>query len=580
MIGMRLSGAGLLLSLPSTLYWRLKVDMVRADMVNYFFMLLILLFFLRTSATCAELKMFQYNKNGNNFIEFVGTIRIFGDKPDDEYYNYQDYLRLINAEEAWYRTKGSKNTYVGIIDTGVDFSNPDLQENIWKNPEEVCNDGIDNDGNGYVDDCYGWNAITEKGDAYDDNGHGTSIASIIGAVGNNGIGIAGINWHIKIIPCKALDKLGEGTILSEVKCMRYFLDLKRKKGLNIIAINASYGGEYQCFRIRDDGTRIENSCLEKDLIKELLNEGILFITAAGNSNVNVDEKSVRPCKYSVELDNVICVGSVNEYGKRSTFSNFGKVSVQVYAIGENVLVLDKNPYCKYSSGTSIAAAMVSGAVALLKSYQPNLSMEELRKIIMFGGNNNLNLAGESYTCNTIDLAKIVGYAEYTHYNVCLDKNQIKFENENVVSLNIRNTGLNALSISDVRIEGSSDFKISKNTCLGEELNPEETCLIQVSRNPDSYSNSTDPFLVIEGFTTVYIPILVDWRVNEINEVEDKSIREMFKCIPEQAEGGSENVNSSPTAGEGGGCNTNGGTVYLILSLLLIIKIAIRAKKIL
>ena len=547
-------------------------------MINYLFILLVLLLSFGTSAICAELKMFQYNKGGNVFMEFVGTIRIFEEKPNDKYYNYQDYLRFMNVEKAWGRTKGSKNTYIGIIDTGVDFSNPDLQENIWKNPEEVCNDGIDNDRNGYIDDCYGWNAITEKGDAYDDNGHGTSIASIIGAVGNNGIGIAGINWHIKIIPCKALDEIGEGTIISEIKCIRYFLDLKRKKGLNITAINASYGGEYQCFRIRDDGTRIENSCLEKDLIKELSNEGILFITAAGNSNVNVDEKSVRPCKYSMELNNVICVGSVNKDGKKSTFSNFGKASVQVYAIGENVLVLDKKPYCKYSSGTSIAAAMVSGAVALLKSYQPSLSMEDLRKIIMFGGNNNLNLAGKSYTCNTIDLAKIVGYTDYTHYNVCLDKNQLKFENENAVSLNIRSTGLDILFISDVRIEGSSDFKISENTCLGAELNLEETCSIQVSRDPNSYSNPTDSFLLIEGSTTVSIPILMDWRINEVNEVENKSIREMFKCIDVSEQAERESENPPPARGKGGGCNTNGGTGYLILSLLLIINIAIRTRK--
>ncbi|TBR26422.1 MAG: peptidase S8, partial [Candidatus Nitrosotenuis sp.] len=147
----------------------------------------------------------------------------------------------IDAPEAWGVSSGSSNTIIGIIDTGVDYNHEDLTANIWTNPGEIANNGIDDDGNGYVDDIHGWNAITNTGNPLDDNGHGTHVAGTIGAVANNGKGIVGINQHVTIIACKFLDKNGSGATSDAVKCFDYFSKLKQT-GTNVKVTNNSWGG--------------------------------------------------------------------------------------------------------------------------------------------------------------------------------------------------------------------------------------------------------------------------------------------------------------------------------------------------
>jgi len=319
--------------------------------------------------------------------------------PNDPCLKYRWDMDFIEAHSAWSLSTGSETVYVAVLDTGVDYNHPDLKDNVWRNTGETCNDGADNDGNGYVDDCYGIDVINNDSDPMDDDGHGTYVASILGAVGNNGTLIAGVNWKVKIIPCKFLSSSGGGTIAGEIECLNYILDLKRNKGLNIVAVNASYGEVYP------------DSQIQRDKIAELASEGIMYIAAAGNSSLNNDEVSMNPCNY--DLDNMLCVGAVNSKGEKSDFSNYGFNKVKVSAPGENILALRRgntDTDCSDLSstyGTSMATPFITGAVALLKSYQPSLSYTQVRERILITGSNRLSLAGQTYSCNVLNLNSLL-----------------------------------------------------------------------------------------------------------------------------------------------------------------------------
>ncbi len=156
----------------------------------------------------------------------------------------------IDATQAWTISTGSKNVVVAILDTGIDLTHPDLMNNIWTNePEANGPAGLDNDGDGYIDDLHGWNFIANNNNVNDDQGHGTNVAGIIGGEGNNGIGVAGVNWNISMIPVKVLDANGEGSTASIIQGVEYITTLKNlwvssggKDGANITAANLSLGG--------------------------------------------------------------------------------------------------------------------------------------------------------------------------------------------------------------------------------------------------------------------------------------------------------------------------------------------------
>jgi len=235
-------------------------------------------------------------------------------------------LQKIQALEAWDIAKGSDEIIVAIIDTGVDYTHEDLAQNMWVNTREIPDNGIDDDRNGYVDDVYGiapgYFSISENieiNDPMDFDGHGTHIAGIIGAIGNNDKGVVGINWRVKILPCNVLNPLlGELTDDALLECYSYIESLK-DRGENIKVINASYGGPY--------------SYAEELAIQRLRSKGILFVTAAGNEAENNDITPSYPCNYN--LDNIICVASTDRNDYLSPFSNYGN-SVHVAAPGEEI----------------------------------------------------------------------------------------------------------------------------------------------------------------------------------------------------------------------------------------------------
>lgn len=272
----------------------------------------------------------------------------------------------IDAPAAWAYSTGSRNVVVGVIDTGIDYTHPDLVNNLWINPGEIGGNGVDDDLNGYVDDVHGINAITGSGDPLDDNGHGSHCAGTIGGEGHNGEGVVGVNWKVSIIGCKFLSASGSGTLAHAVTCLEYFRSLKEQYGVEVIATNNSWSGGGYSQILKDAITRHESA-------------GILFVAAAGNDASNNDLWPTYPANYSVE--NVLSVAALRPAGTLAGFSNFGLKTVHLAAPGRNILSTVPGAYEVYS-GTSMAAPHVTGVAALLKAAGPDLTARQIRSLIL------------------------------------------------------------------------------------------------------------------------------------------------------------------------------------------------------
>lgn len=227
----------------------------------------------------------------------------------------------IDAVEAWDITTGSADVIVGVIDTGVDYSHPDLAMNMWVNPGEVAGDGVDNDGNGYIDDVHGINAITGDGDPMDDQGHGSHVSGTIGASGNNAEGVVGVNHEVSIAGCKFLSAAGTGSTSDAIECIDYFVALKND-GHNIRVTNNSWGGGGFSQALADAITASENA-------------DILFVAAAGNDAVDNDVNPHYPSSY--EHESVLSIASTTHTDAMSGFSQWGLTSVDMGAPGSAIL---------------------------------------------------------------------------------------------------------------------------------------------------------------------------------------------------------------------------------------------------
>lgn len=299
----------------------------------------------------------------------------------------------IRAEQAWAVTTGSRNVVVGVIDTGIDINHEDLKDNIWVNPGEIAGNGVDDDANGFIDDVNGWDFAHNDATVFDYtppsyppdddytgdfDDHGTHVAGTIGAHGNNGKGVAGVNWQVSLMSLKFLtDEAGAGTTEDLVKAYAYAKLMKQlwvssggTKGANIRVLNNSYGG-------------FEFSQTEQDAIRELNDAGILFVVAAGNENNFNDQFPVYPSNYI--SPNLISVAASTGVGTRAFFSNWGEATVNVTAPGEHILsTTPKNTYF-FADGTSMAAPHVSGSAALVCAQFPNITLQKLRSVMMYSG---------------------------------------------------------------------------------------------------------------------------------------------------------------------------------------------------
>jgi len=268
----------------------------------------------------------------------------------------------IDAPEAWNLGTGSSSVVVGVIDTGVDYNHPDLSANMWTNPGEIPGNHVDDDGNGVVDDVYGYNAINPSSSPLDDNGHGSHCSGTIGGSGNNSRGVAGVNWNVKIMALKFLDSSGSGSTNDAVEAIEYAVRMKQR-GVNIKVLSNSWGGGGYSQSLAD-------------AIQAAAGAGILFVAAAGNSSADNDVTPSYPASY--DISNVVSVAAVDHNGNLATFSNYGATTVDLAAPGVNILSTTPNNSYSSFSGTSMATPHVSGVAALVASREPNLSVTDLK----------------------------------------------------------------------------------------------------------------------------------------------------------------------------------------------------------
>ena len=293
----------------------------------------------------------------------------------------------IDARPAWDITTGDSNVVIGVIDSGVDYTHPDLAGNMWVNPGEVCDNGQDDDGNGVVDDCYGYSAVNGNGDPMDENGHGTHVAGTIGASSNNGEGVAGVNWDVEIVGCQFLDASGSGSTSAAIECIDYMTNLKVNHGVNLVATNNSWGG----------GAYSESL---KTAIADSIDQGIMFVSAAGNDGIDSDVTASYPGGY--DLDGIVNVANTTRTDSMAASSTYGAISVDLGAPGTEILSTYLDGGYATASGTSMASPHVAGVAGLVWSIAPHLSVAEVKQILMDSGESIPALAGKTVSGNRLN----------------------------------------------------------------------------------------------------------------------------------------------------------------------------------
>jgi subtilisin family serine protease len=334
-------------------------------------------------------------------------------EPNDDRFIEQDFMQRIQAPKAWNTTTGGLTAngdtiVVALFDNGCDVNHPEILPNIWRNYAEKQNDGQDNDNNGFKDDYWGWNVKT-KNDKHEKILHGTAVSGIIGAKGNNGKGITGVNWNVKIMPITGVDSeagLLEGTSYI-LKMRRLYNQTKGKKGAFVVTFNLSLG--------------IDNAfakdyplwCAAYDSLGKV---GILGVASTANANTDVEVRGDMPT--SCISNFLIAVTGTDERDEKVTNAAFGRSSIDLAAPAKKILTINADKGYSLFQGTSASAPQVSGAVALLYSHpcnkftaealtKPDVMALQIKQLIMAGVDTLANLQGKTVTGGRLNISKSI-----------------------------------------------------------------------------------------------------------------------------------------------------------------------------
>jgi subtilisin family serine protease len=311
----------------------------------------------------------------------------------------------IHAREGWDFQTSASNIIVAVLDTGVRASHEDFAGNLWINPGETgpgpggidkSINGLDDDGDGYIDDVYGINVLLGTGNPVDDYGHGTHVSGILGARGNNSVGVVGVAWRVQMMACKILDSAGNGSVADAITGMEY----ARSKGARII--NASWGGPSY------------NSAALHDAIGALRSAGIIFVAACGNDNADNDTSPLFPASY--EWDNIVSVAATDRNDLKAQFSSYGATTVDLGAPGAPVYSSwnGSDTDYRYFQGTSMAAPHVSGACALLMARYPGDTYRQTINRLLAATDPLPALAGKCVTGGRLNLYKALAGSAVTN----------------------------------------------------------------------------------------------------------------------------------------------------------------------
>jgi len=410
------------------------------------------------SGTTVKDALFRYWDNpALEYIEPNYTLNLVGTMPDDASFSQLWGLHNsgqsggkedadIDAPEAWELLTGNQETVVAVIDTGVDYTHPDLAANMWTNPGEIPGNGADDDGNGYVDDVHGYNFTNDTGNPFDDHGHGTHCAGTIAAVMNNGTGVAGVNPTAKIMALKFINKNNVGITTDAIKALEYAVKMGVK-----ISNNSWGGGGY-------------SDALHEAVLAASAAGHVIVAAAGNNYGQNNDAVPHYPSGY--DADNIISVAASDHNDALAFFSNYGFTTVDLAAPG--MAIYSTVPGAAYASynGTSMATPHVAGVVSLIRSLYPNISPSDIRQSIISTVDTLPSLMGLTFSGGRLNAyAALMSFGQFT----------------------VLNTGTRLLHISSVSLGGENpqDFGIENDGCSGKTLGYSERCIVKLNFTPAS-----------------------------------------------------------------------------------------------
>ncbi len=363
----------------------------------------------------------------NYYIELEDTAEPLS-TPNDPGYGSLWGMEKIDAPGAWDMETGSEEVVIGVVDTGIDYHHEDLVDNMWA------------DNSGY----HGYNAVNDSYYPMDGHGHGTHVAGTIGAVGDNEIGVVGVNWNVSLMALKIFDDSGSGTVSNAVASLEYVLQ-KKEEGVNVVTTSNSWGW------------RGGESAVLKEMIEQHRDADISFIAAAGNNGENNDHDPVYPASY--ELPNVISVAATDENDDLASFSNYGESSVHVAAPGVRINSTGRNDAYQSLSGTSMATPHVSGLIGLLSSYDETYNHTNLKNIVLSSVDKLDNLEDKTLTGGRINASAALNISTdpenpnfWLHSPTNMSEITVLSETEIIVSLT---DGINPIYGADVEVKFSS-----------------------------------------------------------------------------------------------------------------------------